>query len=258
VIAVRSFRRLILQGLTVLLALFVAYVVGINVYRHHHRSAMTRTLWLLTGLHSELEAYAVTNGRYPPCSDAACLADTFPNLNAGRFRGLDGWGRPLHVDISAASYLISSFGRDAQRDSQWRGPLGDDVPAPEPARFDDDLVLSNGTLLQYPWGTLAGWTAPAWGKDLCGLSQAGCGVLHVEIAFDHWPAPALQLCDGHSLLAEIWRPGPVTFRAPAGTYTVAVYWPDRRRVSLTPVTIERDLVSAIDIEAPSASLPHRH
>ncbi len=58
----------------------------------------------------------------------------------------DGWGRYLSydVDVALSRYNIRSFGRDGSVNSVTCGTTTD---------FNDDIVYSNGTFVQWPEGT---------------------------------------------------------------------------------------------------------
>jgi hypothetical protein len=109
-------------------------------------------------LATAVEAYAVDNNQYPPATCATGLFTTAGTaLTTGSFTRLtptyiaqpprqDGWGEFMLYGSDAAgnNYNILSKGRDKTVGTLNCGTTTD---------FNDDIVYSNGTFIQWPEGT---------------------------------------------------------------------------------------------------------
>ena len=128
-----------------------------NLLNAVQRGKQKRTMSDMRALATAVEAYDVDHGLYPTAScvsgayttpGSALADDSFASLTPtylARPPLRDSWGRFLSysVDNGLAKYNIRSLGRDGSSTTLLCGTTTD---------FNDDIVYSNGTFLQWPEG----------------------------------------------------------------------------------------------------------
>ena len=158
------------RGFTLIELLIVIAIIGIlaaiaipNLLNAVQRGKQKRTMSDMRVLAIAVESYAVDNNNYP---SAACPSGTvtstfvaisttnsFSNLSPTYIPVLprrDGWGHNMGYATSnnSQAYGIQSAGRD-------NSAIGTMAPTTcgTTTNFNDDIVYSNGTFVQWPEGT---------------------------------------------------------------------------------------------------------
>jgi len=155
------------SGFTLIELLIVIAIIGIlasiaipNLLNAVQRGKQKRSMADMRALATAIESYAVDNNNYPSaaCPGGSYTNGSFSDLTTASFSNLsptyvatairkDGWGRFFAYALSSDSqqYAIRCNGRNGQ-------PQGTFVCGTT-TNFNDDILYSNGTFVQWPEGS---------------------------------------------------------------------------------------------------------
>ncbi len=156
------------SGFTLIELLIVIAIIGIlaaiaipNLLNAVQRGKQKRSMSDMRALATAIEAYAVDNNIYPNATASTCAGGIFTTstvaLSTASFSNLsptyianapktDGWGNFFQYgsDGPGNNYMILSAGRDKSSSGVFCGTT---------TNFNDDIVYSDGTFIQWPEGT---------------------------------------------------------------------------------------------------------
>jgi general secretion pathway protein G len=144
------------KGFTLIELLIVVAIIGIiaaiaipNLLNAINRGRQKRTMADMRTIATAMGAYGTDNVFYPRnISAITAMRGYLAPIYIKTYPGTDGWGTPygFSSDIVGSNYTIVSYGKNRQPEA---------LPTAEKKTqdFDCDLVLQNGSFIQYPEGT---------------------------------------------------------------------------------------------------------
>lgn len=220
--------------------------------------ARGRTMDDLREMSLALEDYACDHDVYPETESAAWLCRLLEPTYMSKCPLHDGWGNELMVRNTTYSYLIWSNGRDGVQDAEWQQPEVDylhDGDFQEPG-FDRDIVLENGDFIQWPPGTLAGWSSVHWNVTAEGFDRdvpMGALILYLtrgDKRCFHYPPPQVDLVQDGEVIVSNQYPAPMRFQVPGGFYDVRITLKEGQVVERPGILVESERVTHLQLDVP--------
>src|SRR5262249_40366060 len=130
-----------------------------NLLNALQRGRQKRTMADIRTLATAIETYNADNSSYPTAACPSTVPAANQTLTTNSFTLLkptyiqppftDGWKNPIHygVDVANFEYNISSYGRDGVADGDVAS-----LPCGTTTDFNNDIIYSNGSFVQYPDG----------------------------------------------------------------------------------------------------------
>ncbi len=145
------------QGFTLIELLIVVAIIGIiaaiaipNLLNAIDRGRQKRTMADIRSVGTAAEAYAVDNNRYPNEGALGTLEAVDGGLDTHvepvyikKCPDQDGWSFDLMYGSDGGDYTVRSYGKDGTADAATGGKTTD---------FEDDIIFSDGSFLQWPEG----------------------------------------------------------------------------------------------------------
>jgi len=124
----------------------VAAIAIPNLLNAIQRGRQARTIGDLRSLTTGIAMYQQDFARFPVVSDWVGVTVLEDSLQAymGRYNPLDGWRRPFMYLSNGNYYTLASYGYNGTADLPWTMGVTH--------FFDDDLVVNNGVIVQWPAG----------------------------------------------------------------------------------------------------------
>ena len=139
------------SGFTLIELLITVAIIGViaaiaipNLLNAIDRAKQKRTMADLRGIATAVESYNVDNSAYPTATDVSSLSALIRPGYIDTVPPEDGWGHAFVIQSVPLDYTIGSGGKDGGSLVFVGGPT---------SNFDDAIIFSDGTFVQWPEGT---------------------------------------------------------------------------------------------------------
>jgi type II secretory pathway pseudopilin PulG len=145
---------IVVGGLVLVAVIGILAAIAIpNMLTAMNRSKQKRSIADMRTIATAVESYAVDENRYPVATSAAELSSALVPKYVPALPPLDGWGTEFRYECWPAeecrNYAVGSAGADKLFEHE---SLQEYAAETKTTDFDDDIVLTNGQLVQYPEG----------------------------------------------------------------------------------------------------------